>query len=85
MTAPKPRLAAGAILAHAVFAYLGAKWIDWNIIVILVAICSWPFWWAILGFRGMRTRIVWLSLAVGSLIYLPCVSVILLMVSSARG
>jgi len=85
MTASKPRLAACAILAHAVFAYLGAKWIDINIIVILVSICSWPFWWAVLGFREMRTRLVLLSLAVGSLIYLPCVSVILLMVSPGRG
>ena len=84
MTAAKPQLAACAILAHAVFAYLGAKWIDINIIVILAAICSWPFWWAVLGFRELRTRLVWLSLAVGSLIYLPCVSVIALMLSPAR-
>jgi len=85
MTSAKPRAAACAILAHAVFAYLGAKWVDINVVLMLVAICTWPFWWAVLGFGEMRTRLVVWSLAIGSVIYLPCVSVILLMVSATRG
>jgi hypothetical protein len=85
MSAPKPRMVACAIIAYALFAYLGAKWIDINIVLVLVAICTWPIWWAVLGVGEMRTRAVCWSLAVGSVIYLPSVSVILLMVSPARG
>ncbi|MGA2017634.1 MAG: hypothetical protein ABSH26_11825 [Opitutaceae bacterium] len=85
MTAPKPQAVACAIIAHALFAYLGAKWVDINIVLVLVAICTWPLWWAVLGFGEMRTRVVWWSLAVGSIIYLPSVSVILLMASPGRG
>ncbi len=85
MTVTKPRAIACCIIAHAVFAYLGAEWIDIYILVLLAAICALPFWWAAIGFRGLRTRAVWWSLAVGSVIYLPSVRVILLMLSSARG
>jgi membrane glycosyltransferase len=85
MTLAKPRVVACCIFAHAVFAYLGAEWIDINILVLLAAICAWPFWWAVLGFRELRTRVVLWSLAAGSVIYLPSVRVILLMLSSARG
>jgi hypothetical protein len=85
MTLTKPRAVACCIIAHAVFAYLGAEWIDINIVLLLAAICAWPFWWAALGFRELRTRAVRWSLAVGSVIYLPSIRVILLMLSSARG
>jgi|GEM_PF-4118836 len=85
MTAPGPRTVSSAIVAHALFAYLGAKWIDINIVLVLVAICTWPLWWAVLGAAEMRTRTVCWSLALGTLIYLPSVSVILLMVSPGRG
>jgi hypothetical protein len=80
-----PRLVAGGILAHAVFAYLGAEWIDINILVLLVAICAWPFWWAVLGFGEMRTRLIFWCLALGSVLYIPCIRIILLMLSSAGG
>jgi hypothetical protein len=85
MKLTKPRAVAGCILAHALFAYLGAEWIDINILLMLAAICAWPFWWAVVGFRELRTRAVWWSLAAGTVIYLPSVRVILLMLSSARG
>jgi hypothetical protein len=85
MSRERRRMVACAIVAHALFAYLGAKWIDINIVLVLVAICTWPFWWAVLGIGEMRTRLVCWSLAVGSVIYLPSISVILLMVSPTRG
>jgi hypothetical protein len=80
-----PRLVACALLAHAAFAYLGAEWIDINILVLLVAICAWPFWWAVLGFGEMRTRLIYWCLALGTALYLPCIRIILLMLSSAGG
>ena len=82
MTPAKTRMIACAMIAHAIFAYLGAKWIDINIVLVLVAICTWPCWWAVLGFAELRTRVVCWSLAIGSIIYVPSVSVILLMVSA---
>lgn len=75
---------AGAILAHAVFAYLAAEWVDVNILVTLAAICSWPFWWAAVGFSRLRTRAVWWCLAIGSAVYLPSVRVILVMLAPAK-
>ncbi len=84
MTAPVPRAVACAIIAHALFAYLAAEWIDVNIMLTLVAICSWPFWWAAPAYKELRVRAVWWGLAVGSVIYLPSVRVILLMLSPAR-
>ena len=84
MTLTPPRTTALLIVAHAVFALLAAYWLYINIILILVAICAWPFWWAVLGFREMRTRPVYWSLALGTLIYLPSVRVILLMLRFTR-
>ena len=85
MSAKRANVVACAIFAHAVVAYLGAEWVDMNIVVMLVAICTWPFWWAALGFCEMRTRVVYWSLAAGTIVYLPSLRVILLMVSSAGG
>jgi len=85
MTLTKPRLTACAIAAHAVFAYLAAEWVDINVVLMLVAICAWPFWWAVLGFKELRVRPVYWSLAISSVIYLPSVRIILLMVSFTRG
>lgn len=85
MNPAAPKILAGAILAHAVFAYLAADWVDINILVTLAAICSWPFWWAAVGFSGLRTRAVWWCLAIGSVVYAPSVRVILMMVSPASG
>jgi hypothetical protein len=85
MTRAKQRLLSCAIIAHAVFAYLGAEWVDMNIVLLLVAICAWPFWWAVLGFSELRTRLLYWSLALGSVIYLPSIRVILLMVSPPGG
>jgi hypothetical protein len=81
MTLTTPRVVACAIVAHAVFAVLGAYWLYINILVILVSIVTWPFWWGVLGFRELRVRPVYWSLAVGSVIYLPTVKIILMMVS----
>ena len=73
----KPQqIAALAIMAHALFAVLCAFWLYINIWVILVAICAWPFWWAVLGYRQMRVRLVVVSLAAGTAVYIPCLRVI---------
>jgi len=81
MSRAMQRLIACAIVAHAVFAVLGAYWLYINIVLILVSICTWPFWWAVLGFKELRVRPVLWALSVGSVIYLPSVRIILLMVS----
>ncbi|HEY1763385.1 MAG TPA: hypothetical protein VGF85_00585 [Opitutaceae bacterium] len=67
------------IVAHATFATLCAFWLYLNIWVILVSICAWPFWWAALGYREMRVRLVVWSLVGGTVVYLPSLKVIQLM------
>lgn len=85
MTLATNRMIALCIVAHAAFALLGAYWLYINIVVRLVSICLWPFWWAVLGFKELRTgRICW-SLAAGTVIYLPSLRIIYLMVSFAQG
>jgi sorbitol-specific phosphotransferase system component IIBC len=63
------RIVALCILLHAVFAVLAATWLYIPILLILVSICSFPFWWAVLGYRQMRTQVVGWSLGIGTLIY----------------
>jgi hypothetical protein len=84
MSLTTPRTIALCIVAHALFALLAGYWLYINIVVILVAICSWPFWWAVLGYRDLRSRPVYWSLAIGSALYLPCVRIIMLMLRFAR-
>jgi hypothetical protein len=76
-------IVAACILAHALFALLAAYWLYINILVILIAICSWPFWWASLGYRQMRVKVVVWSLVGGTLIYIPSLKVIQVMLKVA--
>ncbi len=78
-----PRIVALCVLAHAVLAVLAAFWLYIPILLILLAIGSFPFWWAILGYRQMRTRVVYWALAVATLVYLPSLRVIQLMLGAA--
>jgi hypothetical protein len=73
------QVAALALVAHAFFADLCAYWLYINIWVILVAICSWPFWWAILGYRQMRVRLVVWSLVAATAVYVPSLRVVEMM------
>ncbi len=77
------RIVALCILAHAVFAVLAAFWLYIPILLILGVICSFPFWWAALGYRRMRTRVVYWGLAVGTVVYLPSLRVIQQMLGAA--
>jgi hypothetical protein len=76
------RIVALCIAAHAVFAVLAAFWLYIPILLILGAICSFPFWWAVLGYRQMRTRVVVWSLVVATVVYLPSLRVIQLMLGA---
>ena len=77
------QIVALALMAHALFAVLCAFWLYLNIWVILVAICAWPFWWAVLGYRQMRVRLVVLCLIAGTAVYIPSLRVIQVMLRGA--